>query len=187
MSKKEALIDATKQLLWEKGYEATSPRDIQALSATGQGSFYHHFDGKKDLAIAALEEISREMLDIMRDNLAAKGPAQQRLESYLCKPRESLKGCRVGRLANEISMQDPQLGQPMRAYFEELTELLKHAIREAQEDGSLPAHLDAGDLATTLLAVVQGGFVLSRAQDRTDIHQSIARSMINLLFGGEAR
>ena len=182
MSKKSALIQATKQLLWEKGYEATSPRDIQALSGSGQGSFYHHFGGKKELAIAALEEISGEMITIMREYLTGDGPARQRLEQFLAKPRESLKGCRIGRLANEISMQDPELNRPMETYFNALEDLLGQAIDEAQAEGALPGHLASGDLATTLIATVQGGFVLSRIHGQTDIHPKIARTMIALLF-----
>jgi hypothetical protein len=32
-SKRDQLVEATKELLWEMGYEAMSPRDIQARSA----------------------------------------------------------------------------------------------------------------------------------------------------------
>ncbi len=45
-SKRTALIEATKALLWERGYEATSPRDMLHRSGAGQGSLYHHFSGK---------------------------------------------------------------------------------------------------------------------------------------------
>jgi tetracycline repressor-like protein len=42
-SKRDQLVQATKELLWEAGYEAMSPRDIQARSAAKPGSLYHHF------------------------------------------------------------------------------------------------------------------------------------------------
>jgi len=62
--KREDLLKAAKKLLWERGYEATSPRDIQEASGAGQGSFYHHFNGKLDLAATALEEVSAEMQEL---------------------------------------------------------------------------------------------------------------------------
>jgi TetR/AcrR family transcriptional repressor of nem operon len=37
-SKRDQLVEATKELLWEVGYEAMSPRDIQARSAAKPGS-----------------------------------------------------------------------------------------------------------------------------------------------------
>ena len=36
-SKRDQIAEATKQLLWEVGYEAMSPRDIQARSAAKPG------------------------------------------------------------------------------------------------------------------------------------------------------
>lgn len=44
------LIEATQELLWERGYVGTSPRAIQQRAGAGQGSMYHHFGGKPDLA-----------------------------------------------------------------------------------------------------------------------------------------
>ena len=49
-SKRDKLIEATKSLLWEVGYESMSPKTILKRSGAGQGSLYHHFEGKKDNA-----------------------------------------------------------------------------------------------------------------------------------------
>jgi len=40
MSRREALLEATKELLWQRGYEATSPRESLAQKPLGQGSLY---------------------------------------------------------------------------------------------------------------------------------------------------
>ena len=181
MSKKTALIDATKSLLWEKGYEATSPRDIQAASQAGQGSFYHHFGSKKELAIAALEDISAEMISVFQSRLRSKGPARERLMDYLAKTRDARKGCRMGRLANEATMADPELNEPVKQYFLELTSLLAEVIREAQKEGSLKKEPDAMDLAVSMVALVQGGFVMGQVLNQPDIHKTIARGMESLL------
>ncbi|MEN8040064.1 MAG: helix-turn-helix domain-containing protein, partial [Actinomycetota bacterium] len=58
MSARESLIDTTKNLLSAQGYEATSPAQIQSASGVGQGSFYHHFASKADLAEAALTSLA---------------------------------------------------------------------------------------------------------------------------------
>ena len=49
-SKRDQLVEPTKELLWEVGYEAMSPRDIQARSAAKSGSlrsrkFGHRLSG----------------------------------------------------------------------------------------------------------------------------------------------
>ncbi|MGO1715623.1 MAG: TetR/AcrR family transcriptional regulator, partial [Ancrocorticia populi] len=60
---RERLVNAMALLLWEKGYAATSPRDVMAAAEVGQGSFYHHFSGKHELAVAALSQNISELLD----------------------------------------------------------------------------------------------------------------------------
>ena len=57
----DRLIEAAQELLWERGYTAMSPKDIQALAQAGQGSMYHHFKGKQDLAALALQRSAEQM------------------------------------------------------------------------------------------------------------------------------
>ncbi|MEC4019604.1 helix-turn-helix domain-containing protein [Streptomyces sp. H27-D2] len=58
MSKKEALTRAAADLLWERGYTGTSPAMILERAHAGQGSMYHHFSGKAELAVAAMSHMS---------------------------------------------------------------------------------------------------------------------------------
>jgi AcrR family transcriptional regulator len=95
MTKYDDLIEATKTLLWEKGYQATSPRAIQALSRAGQGSFYHHFRNKKDLAATAMEAVVDERIAEFDEVFGDCGPVIERIERVLLTPREELKGCRA--------------------------------------------------------------------------------------------
>jgi hypothetical protein len=46
-SKRDQLVEPTKELLWEVGYEAMSPRDIQARSAAKPGSLRSRKFGHK--------------------------------------------------------------------------------------------------------------------------------------------
>ena len=56
MTTRDRLIQSAQELLWERGFVGMSPKTIQARSGAGQGSMYHHFKGKADLAAAAIEE-----------------------------------------------------------------------------------------------------------------------------------
>jgi TetR/AcrR family transcriptional repressor of nem operon len=59
---RDHLIESTRELLWERGYVGTSPRAIQQRAGAGQGSMYHHFAGKRALALAAIERSAAELL-----------------------------------------------------------------------------------------------------------------------------
>jgi TetR/AcrR family transcriptional repressor of nem operon len=72
-SKRDQLVEATKELLWEVGYEAMSPRDIQARSAVKPGSLYHHFPSKLAIAEVALGSKSGTRVCIVYASSSVEG------------------------------------------------------------------------------------------------------------------
>ena len=163
MSRKR-ILDSAKALLWESGYESMSPRKVMDASGTGQGSLYHHFRTKALLADAALGEIVDELLAAADQQFAADREPLERIRAYLLHPRDGLKGCRVGRLANEQEvLAEPGLSAHLARYFRAIEAHLLQALSAAQTAGQLPNALSAAELATLLAASVQGGFALSRA------------------------
>src|SRR5882672_8039427 len=145
MKAKGELIKAAKKLMWERGYEATSPRDLLDESGAGQGSLYHHFKGKMDLASVALGEVSDEMRELARETVGTDGSALDRVFRYLDVSRDGLKGCRMGRFGAESSIAEASLRKPVERYFRELQEILAEALREAQADGEISKRLDASE------------------------------------------
>jgi AcrR family transcriptional regulator len=159
---REALIEATKHLLAEDGYVSTSPRDILARSGAGQGSLYHHFRGKSDLA-AALTEVSTEMRTAVDERLDAEGDPVAAVLDWLQAPREALRGCRLGRLAAEPAIGEAVIAAPIAAYFHHVQDRLAARLGEAAAAGQLTEGVDPEQVAASLVAVVQGGYVLARA------------------------
>src|SRR5436190_16047277 len=101
MGTRDQLIDSTRELLWERGYVGTSPKAIQQRAGAGQGSMYHHFAGKADLALAAVRRNAAEVRAEAETVFAAPGTAYERIERYLRRERDVLRGCRVGRLTHD--------------------------------------------------------------------------------------
>jgi AcrR family transcriptional regulator len=160
---REKILRATKELLWERGFEAMSPRDVMARSGAGQGSLYHHFSGKLDLARAALAEMAAEEMESMEAIFAPNKKPLTRIEDYLSRERDALRGCRMARLANEMAMARPEFRVSISDYLQRIEELLAKALREAQAAGEIVADADDKTLAAMFLAIVEGGFVLARA------------------------
>jgi len=171
---REALLQAAKSLLWECGYEAMSPRDVLTRSGVGQGSLYHHFPGKQALALAALEQIAQEEIAALEAIFQANAPPLVRIRSYLLRERHALRGCRLARLANESAIEATEFRQPIAAFLTRITTLLEENLRAAQARAELPATLAADQLAATLLAVVEGGFVMARVHwDASRMHAAL--------------
>lgn len=161
-SKREAIVAATKALLWERGYEATSPRDVLARSGAGQGSLYHHFPGKREVAAAALAEMAAEEIAVIDALFAPGTPPLDRVRAYLTRERQALRGCRLARLANEAAMEEPALREPVAAYVGRIQACLRASLEEAEAAGNLAPGIAPAALAAMLIAVVEGGYVLAR-------------------------
>lgn len=159
---RDRILAAAKELIWERGFEAMSPRDVLDRSGAGQGSLYHHFRSKQVLAAAALAEMKAEEVAAMERIFDPALPPLDRVAAYLSRERDALRGCRMARLANEAAMQDPDLRAPIADYLERIAALIAASLAEAQARGELDPALDARQIGATLLAIVEGGFVLAR-------------------------
>ncbi len=177
---RQALLEAAKALLWQVGFEAMSPRRLLAASGAGQGSLYHHFQGKAAVAAAALAEVEAEMIAAVDGLFAAAPDPLTAVHRFLDIPFDPLKGCRLGRLANEASIADPDgadpaLRAPLERFFGHAADRIAGALDRAIAEGLLAAGTDSRTYATSLLAAVQGGFVLSRIhQDPGKMRQAVA-------------
>jgi TetR/AcrR family transcriptional repressor of nem operon len=163
ITKRAALLKATKDLLWERGYEGTSPRDILDRSGAGQGSLYHHFEGKLDLAGTALEEVSLDEIKAL-DRLFAKGDDPvERVRTYLRFSQDPFRGCRLGRLAHETAIVHDEIRHPIQAYLDRVKFHLEACLLRAQETGRIKRDVDVRAAAIALVAIVQGAYILARA------------------------
>ncbi|WP_405070827.1 TetR/AcrR family transcriptional regulator [Kribbella sp. NBC_01510] len=181
----ERLIRSTQELLWERGYVGTSPKAIQRAADAGQGSMYHHFAGKAELAKAAIERSSAELREAAEEQFSGSGSATEKISGYLEREREVLRGCRIGRLtADPEVMADPELRAPIDQTFTWLRTRLAEVVAEGKLAGEYPESLDAEETAATIAAVLQGGYVLARAAGSVEPFELAVRGLINLLPEG---
>ncbi|WP_253766090.1 TetR/AcrR family transcriptional regulator [Goodfellowiella coeruleoviolacea] len=182
MNTSERLIESTRELLWERGYVGTSPKAIQQRAGAGQGSMYHHFSGKPDLALAAIRRTAEELRAAAEAGFRAPGTALQRITAYLRRERDVLRGCPVGRLTQDPDvMADPVLRQPVEDTFAWLRTRIAEVLAEGRERGELTAALDPAATATTVVAVLQGGYVLARAANDSAPFDQAVDGVLNLL------
>jgi AcrR family transcriptional regulator len=83
MGNREKLLAGAKRCLYEKGYAATTARDIVAASGTNLASIGYHFGSKDALLTAAMVEGFRELGDELARVLSEEitGDPRRRLET----------------------------------------------------------------------------------------------------------
>src|SRR4051812_34175411 len=181
MDSRQLLVDTMRELMWERGYADTSPREVRRRSGVGQGSMYHHFPTKRDLALAALERNVADLLPAASE-LDGPGGPMARIEAYLMRPRDALKGCKVGRMTQDPQVRDdPVLLAPVAHAFAQVHVSWVRVLREAVAAGELRDGLDPERLAHTLMAVLQGGYVLAIAQQDPGVFDDARAGALDLL------
>lgn len=170
------MIEAMGTLMWERGFAATTPREVRESAGVGQGSMYHHFPTKRDLGMAAIDSVVGELKEQSLVLLRGGGDPLGRLSAYLDTPREALMGCRIGRLTQDpVVAGDPEMLVPIAQSFQEINDALRATIQEAITAGTLTIPMSVGQLATLIQTTIQGGYVLSIAsQDRTAFEEGLA-------------
>jgi AcrR family transcriptional regulator len=182
MSTPDPLIEATRELLWERGHVGTSPRAIQQQAGAGQGSMYHYFTGKPDLALAAIRRTAAAMRATADQVLGGRGSAYERISGYLLRERDVLRGCPVGRLTMDPEvMASDELRAPVDETIGWLRGRLAGIVQEGLDQGEFDEVLVPDEIAATVVATVQGGYVLARASGSTAAFDAGVRGLLSLL------
>jgi AcrR family transcriptional regulator len=178
----DRLLASTRELLWERGYVGTSPKAIQQRSGVGQGSMYHHFAGKSDLALAAIQQSGAELRVSAATQLNRPGSPRKRITAYLRRERDVLKGCPIGRLTQDPDiLADEHLRAPVGNTLDWVRGRLAQVLAEGKEAGEFADDLDPVAVAATLLAVLQGGYVLARAANSIEPYEKAIEGALSLL------
>ena len=165
---RDRLIKSARYLFWERGFAGTSMADLLAHAGVNSGSFYHFFESKEALLRAVLDGYLHGLRPMVVDPAFAKteepvGRIFAILEGYRGRilQTECRYGCPLGRLALEI---DPE-NRPAHKLIAENFQGWIAAVRECvtQMKNRLPRNTDPEALSTYVLAVMEGGVMLSRS------------------------
>ncbi len=187
---RDRLLRAATQLFWQEGYGSTSVADVLQMAGVNSGSLYHFFPGKQDLLLAVLA-LYRQGLEPMLLAPAWLGVDDpiERVFALLARYRQSIVDtdctyrCPIGSLALEIHEPDPPVRQALAGNFKAWTDAITDCLVAA--GARLPAELDLHDLATLVLAVMEGGVMQARThRDVTSFDASVhqLRAYFNLLL-----
>lgn len=157
---REALLDAAKRLLRERGFSRVTARDLVSASDTNLASIGYHFGNKDALLTEALVLTFREWAartaDAARQAAAPDQPVQERLGAALRRLIDGIREDRALILAAAEAVaaagRDEMVREQLGAAFRETSRLVASDI-EAQFGLDPPA---ARGLASLLIAVHDG-------------------------------
>lgn len=194
---REDLLDASFALIRERGYSRTSVNELCEAAGVSKGAFFHHFQSKEALAVAALDrwsEVSTAFFQAApyhkyRDPL-------DRVLGYLDFRRGLLKGevakftCLAGTIVQEVYGTHVEIREACDASISGQAATLEADIAEAMKLYGIRAKWTAQSLALHTQVVLQGSFILAKAKGGADVAVASIdhlRRYVELLFGKDRR
>jgi TetR/AcrR family transcriptional regulator, lmrAB and yxaGH operons repressor len=176
------MVQAARQLIRERGYNATAFSDVLELSGAPRGSVYFHFPGgKTQLAMEAAEAHAHEQVSIIDRAADQADSAAQLVELYVDLSREGMvdsnygRGCAVAPLVTEgAASESPDLSETTRRAFSEMTDRLTFHFVAFGVDRAA-----ARELAHAVIAGVQGAMVTSRALHSPASYDAVRIVLVN--------
>jgi TetR/AcrR family transcriptional regulator, transcriptional repressor for nem operon len=174
---KERLLAVASELIWRNSYYGTSVDMICERCSLKKGSFYHHFESKEALMVAALDNGWCQFRRFLDEAFSASKAPLERFEAYLTgtlQSQEALQkqfglvlGCPLYSLGTEIGTQEPVLRAKIDEHLRTMTRYFSSSLREAIDLGQLPA-CDAELLGRQILGYCEGCLSLARIQNSLD-------------------
>ncbi|MGB5822076.1 MAG: TetR/AcrR family transcriptional regulator [Saonia sp.] len=165
--KADHLLEKGMEILWSKGYNATSVNDIVIAAGVPKGSFYFYFDSKEDFAIKAIEmyfEAHFTPASAFLQN-EEKSPKQRILDFYEYRSRilkedlDCKMGCLACNLGNEMSEHNENIRKVILAKEKVAQEEITLVVKEAQKAGEIDASLDAANVVAFLEDAGKGAMI----------------------------
>ena len=184
------LMDAVLELIWTGSYGTTTIDHICEKAGVKKGSFYHFFDSKSVLAVAALEtswQSARPDLDAM---FSATVPPLVRLQRYCdfafeFQSRMAAKfghvlGCPLFAVGCEVCTQENEVQKKVQSILDYKRRYVEAAIREAAANGEIGA-TDPVATARRVMAFYEGLLTQARIQNDVNVLQEMAPGIFSLL------
>lgn len=187
-SVRKRLVDAAILLFTNRGYAATSVREIVEMAGVTKPALYYHFQSKEGIYLAILEELLRLADEAIAANRVREGTARERLEGFLVgifRVFETRKA--EVRMMNAVFWGPAQGAPPFD--FEVFHEKLKAVIAEIAAEGIAAGDLraaDPGDVTLALMGVLSFNIDLTLAHPELGLGQDGLRRTLDLVFAGLA-
>ena len=178
---------------WERGYEATSVRDLTERMGIASPSLYNAFGDKRNLFRLSLEDYVRRYTHERIGRLEADYAAQDRPGAFLAEAVDKAvndpqrRGCFLINSAIEVAPHDPELGALIVEHLGTVRNFFARSLSEARSAKKLTAVTDCETAADHLMAVLLGIRVLARARPERDLLEGIVQAALTPLGLGPKR
>ena len=182
-----AVLDAAIERFWQRGYEATSVRDLADEMNIAGASLYNAFGDKRSLYERALnrylDQTFRERIRRLEPNLPPREAIGVFLQEIIKRSLtdKQRRGCMLVNSAIESAPHDSKFLEIVATFLDEVESFFFRCVSNGQRNGSITKAHSAEDLSKSLLGILLGIRVLARVRPERKLLEGLVRPVFGLL------
>ena len=184
----QAVLDATMQCFWARGYESTSVKDLIGKTGLTAASLYNAYGDKRAMFRTALDHYIEKSIGARlhrSESLPPREAIRNFFEDILHRSlgdRER-KGCMIVNCALEVAPHDKEFREKIVETLGRLEAFFLGCVERGQADGSIISSMSAVSLAQHLLGVLMGVRVLARVRPERPLLEGVINTALVFLDG----
>lgn len=192
MKKAEAtrlmILQKAFELIYAKGYQATSIDEIIATTQVTKGAFYYHFKTKDEMGLAIINEILKPTLtdSFIKPLRNVENPLDgiYNMMYILLMENEFLKveyGCPASNFTQEMTPWNTEFNKALNELAQEWTIVIANTIEVGKEKGIIRKDINAKEVTIFVLSGYWGIRNLGKLENSKKVYLTYLKQLKNYL------
>jgi AcrR family transcriptional regulator len=184
---REKLVQAAFDEVYHHGLRAASLDGILGRAGVTKGALYHHFNNKKALCQAMLDEVIRpRVVETWVVPLAEADDPITTIQGILkgfdqVSEEQVVHGCPLNNLSQEMSGVDDEFRAKLVDVYDQWHESLREALGRGQANGTVRPDADPDKIAGFLVASLEGAFGMAKNARSVKVLADATRQLVDYL------
>lgn len=187
--RQQSIIEAARKIIFLKGIESLTVREIAKELNITNGALYRHFKSKKEILSLLIDDIEETLLTTIREAADAQGDVIEKLKNIFLSHlsyAERMKGTSFA-IINEVSaIKDKNLQRKMLNILNRYLNIIQKIVVQGMEEGVFRKDIDPFSASTTFFGSVQSlitlwrlsGYRLSLSQARLEKTFNVYKNIV---------
>ncbi len=158
--RRRQLLQVAADVFARRGYRGASTAELAAMAGVTEPILYRHFESKRDLFVAVIDEAGERLVASWRSELERLDDPGKRLAALLAAGLEPV-GRQVLLAAMIEAQSDPAILAALRRHVDALTTLIDDELARLQEAGAVPPERSPRALSRLLRSAALGDAILA--------------------------
>ena len=182
----EEALDLFLNVFWEKGYKATTTKELAKAAGISESSLFHSFRSKRDIYVRSLKRYNdkrRVWIEKMEGNESALEGIREywnTIGSLAADPTKT-RGCMITNATIEVSS-DPDFLEYLQSVYTRYDTQFKQELDRSVAQGELSEDADTTALAQFLACSLQGLRLLARVSPSEEKVNNILNVTMSTIY-----